>query len=1327
MSNHRHAGLLSCFLPQDRRLALAVDRALPEHCKGAVLLADVGGFTQLAERLCGEAGPRRGAEELGRLLRQLYDALIGIVEGWGGSVIGFSGDAFTAWFASEECDLVSTTTRAARCALALQEAMSSDVRTPAGLTLSVGLCAGAARRLVVGDPAQQCFDVLAGQLLDRVVQAESQAEAGTVVVDQATAQLLAHAGFVTQLITGGVQNDGAATQFFVLCPQPVAAGRQDLPPLPNLDPALLQPWVLPVVARRIALDTALLLDELRPVATLMVRFAGIAFDADEQAGAKLDRFVRWVQQTLAIYDGTLIDLTLGEESNYLYAVCGAPHAHDDDVVRALAAAQALISPPVQLGVGALRIGVSYGQMRAGLIGGASRHCYAVLGDAANLAFRLMNSCPAGAIRCDETVVQQSRERWHFQPLPPLHLKGKAALIMVWQPLGPKQEREPSSQLIGRAPELALLTGMIDQCDGAPHTLLIVGEAGIGKSQLIATMRQMLHQRGYCIYIGRGQSTEAQAPYAAWRSVIAAIVAERSSEMQLSPLLNDIHDLSLPENEFTRGLNARQRSEALNEYVAALLLSISEPLALILEDAHWFDSRSWELLLHLSRRAARHNNPLLLLISLRPLDSAAAGQSALRDLLRLPGVRWQQLSALTLNEVQALAAARLGCAAERVPPTLTQLLHRRAGGNPFLVEQLLMALCDQGVVRIVPDDDAPRCETDNDLSQAAARLPSTIQGLLLARLDRLPPDAQLTARIAAVVGPLFNLRQVRFAYDQLALTNSAGVKPALLTLAAQHITELEQPEPELSYRFCHALMHEATYETLLFAQRRDLHRVIAAWYEAEYPGEQGSRYYPLLAHHYREAEEPARERYYAVLAGVAAADRYANVEALAHFKRALALTDPADLRGRFDILLAREQIYDVLAERQPQAADLAALTELAAAMHDRAIMLKVNLREINFAFWTGDYATVTGRAAAAEAEAELLGDHDALIDLQRWQTWALMRSGAYERAQHHAARCLALAQASANQAGLLLAFDSLAVVATRRGAIDEAIAHQQRCLELSRALGLRRSEAIQIGNLGSHYWQQMRYEQAADYFRQSLTLACEIGDQRGEGWALGSLGQVFLQLGELEQAQWHLSKSLELMRAAGDRRYEGIMLCQLARLAALQALYGALVNNISLSTALNYCEQGLAILQAVNARDKVALAFLIKGQLLLAHGDIVAARLQYEAALTRWHELGHRLRCADALCGLAACALAAADLTTAVGLVDEVLEIIQTTPISAECEIAIIYQTCYKVLRASGDIRADTVHEAWRTWVLSQARQISNEEVRARFLASWQVGIVLARR
>ncbi|MDX1417173.1 MAG: response regulator, partial [Candidatus Promineifilaceae bacterium] len=296
------------YIPMDRRQALARGESLPEMTNGAALFADISGFTPLTAAFAAELGKKRGAEEMTRLIKRVFSVLIAEVHQYGGSVIGFSGDAITCWFDGQAI------LRAAACALAMQEAMAvfAAVLTPGGstvsLTLKVALAAGTVRRLVVGNPAVQLVEVLAGLTMDELDLAHHMAQAGEVVVSEDTVHDYMYLG-EWRASTGSatVANGESRVAVVTGLRGPVTPA-----PWPALEPLaddLARAWLLRPAYEMIQEGASHFMSELRRTHALFMKFEGIDFDADPLAGEKLDQFLRWAQGIIDHYGGHVLQLS----------------------------------------------------------------------------------------------------------------------------------------------------------------------------------------------------------------------------------------------------------------------------------------------------------------------------------------------------------------------------------------------------------------------------------------------------------------------------------------------------------------------------------------------------------------------------------------------------------------------------------------------------------------------------------------------------------------------------------------------------------------------------------------------------------------------------------------------------------------------------------------------------------------------------------------------------------------------------------------------------------------------------------------------------------
>jgi class 3 adenylate cyclase/CheY-like chemotaxis protein len=477
------ADTAAVYIPMDRRQALAHGATLPEHTTGAALFADISGFTALTETFARELGLQRGAEEITRQINQIHTVLIENVHRYRGSVVGFSGDAITCWFdsslpsASESPAAGNANLRALACALSMQADLKrfANLATPNGTTLSIGvkvaLAAGTARRWLVGDPAKQVIDVLVGSTIDDLSEAEHLAQRGEVVAPQSFTAGLGGSAIVSEWRAGN--------RFAILSglTTPVAAAPWPELPVDAITNEQAQVWLPPAVFEKVQNGQSAFLSELRPAAPLFLKFGGLDYDNDPQAQTKLDAFIRWVQSVIDEHDGAILQVTMGDKGSYIYIVFGAPLAHYDDAVRATLTALKLQQPPAQFNfLTDIRVGVTYGQMRAGAYGSPAQRSYGAIGDKTNLAARLMMAAAPNATLGDEAIYEAARDQIQFQTLPPITVKGKSQPLNVYQPLAPAPgQTTRSADDMGRAAQRALLIDHLSPADQlALKTASVIG-------------------------------------------------------------------------------------------------------------------------------------------------------------------------------------------------------------------------------------------------------------------------------------------------------------------------------------------------------------------------------------------------------------------------------------------------------------------------------------------------------------------------------------------------------------------------------------------------------------------------------------------------------------------------------------------------------------------------------------------------------------------------------------------------------------------------------------------------------------------------------------
>jgi len=1303
--------------------------ATADRFPAAVLFADVSGFTPLTEALAQKGA--EGPEELTRLLNHYFSHMIALIEAEGGEVVKFGGDALTVVFPTLQGDLNVATRRAQQAADAMQAAMSqfATLETsvgPVALGMKIGIGAGETLAAQVGGVGDRWEYVIAGDPLRQVAQAEHQAARGEIVLSPEAKA--------------------------VVSPQPLPSR-----PLPRLDwsrvqnpaavEAVLRAYVPHVVTAWLGEELREWLAVLRPMSVLFIGVSGVDY-ALTDAVPRLHTFLRAAQEVIQRYEGSINKLAVDDKGTIFIVLFGAPpRAHEDDPQRALRCALELQAMAATQGL-ELAIGVTTGRVFAGPVGSESRREYTVMGDTVNLAARLMGVAGTGQIRCDFETYRNARNRMTFDLLPSVRVKGKAGLIRIYRPTGEAaRESAPDARgaLIGRRAEVGRLQAALAGVRaGRSRVLLIEGGAGIGKSRLVEELIRLMREQGLAGLVGGGSSIEQQTPYRAWREIFTSYFyleelddpAQRQRRVQdhvgdvapdlveRLPLLNDVLHLGLPETPLTASLDTHLRHESLVSLLLALLRAwaAERPLVVILEDAHWFDSLSWDLTLQVARALIVSRVPLLVVVVMRPLDEKSARVEP-QTLAGLAEAERLSLESMTPEETVALAAARLGVADGGLPETIANLVRERAGGNPFFAGELVYALRDNGLITVETEDGATRCIVSGDLDRAAQALPDTIQGIVLSRIDRLPPEEQLTLKVAAVIGrtfgyaPLFNTLGVHMEVSH------GSLKIYLADLADLDLTPLDAPEPELTYIFKHIITQEVAYETLLFAQRRQLHRTVALWYERTFGdgGDASGRqeldsplapHYPLLVYHWHQAEDRERERRYAGLAGQRAAAQFANAEAAGYLSRALDLTPQADLVARYDLLLAREGVNDLRGEREAQARDLAALAALAEELDDDGKRAAVALRQANYYEATSDYGAALDaveRAIARAARTEELID-----DTEGYIAWGrmLVRQGDFDAAREPLERALTMARSIQNRHAEAQSLHRLGIVHYCQGDFEAALEHSQQALQSYRAGDHRQGEADVLSNLGVIHYESGDYPAARDYYERSLSIVRTTGDRWGETVALNNLGTVYCDLGDFAAARDYHQQALDIRIAIGDRWGEAMSLTNLG------LVHQGLRNHES---ARNHCERALVIQREIGDRRTEGYTLTYLGHALTDLGELKAAVKAYQAAVELRRELGQYSLLIDDWAGLAHIALVQGRPAQALEHVQDILSWIEVNSLEGIEYPLQVYLICYSILQATaqGDPasveRAQGVLAAAHSALMERAASISDEALRLKFL------------
>ena len=869
-------------------------------------------------------------------------------------------------------------------------------------------------------------------------------------------------------------------------------------------------------------------DERRIVTVLfadLVGFTSLSESRDpEQVKNLVDRcFERLVADVTAF--GGRVDKIIGDA---VVALFGAPVAHEDDAERAVRAAlqmqETLRTFAGEIDVDMqLRIGVNTGEVLVGALRAGGD--YTAMGDVVNVANRLQTLARPGQVVVGEATHAATRQVVEYEPMGSVQAKGRDEPVSAWAAecaLAPpgRRPRRVRTPLVGREHELELLRHALATAAGRrrPQLVLLLGEAGIGKSRLAeeaaglaASEHGAIVVEGRCIPYGEANvwwpiaealrqaceidpTDSSEQSKAKLREAVATTIGVDPSSTEGVRLVDGLHYLLGHDSPLQDVDPARAREEA-RRAVHALIegMARSRLLVIVLSELHWADQLVLDLVNDLFQRS--RGLQVVLVATARPeLQDRWAPQAGRHNVLLL------HVDPLHDRDAERLLVALLG---EQPPADLRAVLLDRSGGNPFFLEEMVALLVEAGVLT----QEGGRYRLGD--TAAAQDLPATLRGLVSARLDALVPAERETLEDAAVIGHSGSLAALEALAASRGGTSSATVDDLIRK-------DLLQVDDDDEWAFRSDLVREVAYETLTKAERARRHAALARWLDAH-----DDEDLQQLAHHYGTAAILAKEL--GAIAGVPddiCHTALMTIEKAAHWSKqqdfpyvtvrlldqAEELLDDDDVKNRRRLLLARAQARAALRQLPEARADLDAvrLTDDEARRHPDA--------------WAR-YLSVRGDLEQKE------GDHErALATLE--EAVARWREVDDPRETAEALRCLGFTRL---------------VSGDLRGA-EEPIAE---ALATFRDIGDRRGEAWALQNLAWISFGGGDLATAEERLNASIRMFTEIGDFGGRGWAIGLLGFVRYFEGNLEEAGRLAEGILPESRETADRWALGMTLVLLA--------------------------------------------------------------------------------------------------------------------------------------------------------------------------------------
>ena len=1052
---------------------------------GTLVSADISGFTALSERLASRG--KQGAEELSTLICDCFEGMIDASVGRGGDILKFGGDALLVWFEG-----AGHAERAASAALAMQRVIRLERRTTDGrrvhLSISIGLNSGAHHVLHVRGAVPDLM--VTGPGVTATVRAESDAEAGMILLSPSTAALLPD-GWV-----GDAHRSGYALR-----------RRVPHPPTHDLDAPRSFPGsaaeFVPVEHQEVV--EAGIDNEHRQVAVSFLTFSG----TDELiARGDVDLVARRVQDaTAAIHEacernGTYVLATdVSVDGGKWVIAAGAPRAHGNNEDRLLRTVRSVVDLDPGL---RLHAGVNRGSLFAGDLGSAKRRVYTTLGDAMNLAARLGARAADGQIVVSRTAFEWSSQEFEVDPLVPFHVKGKAAPIHAGV-LGAFVGRRPDglaadSPLVGRDAELARLADAVERsADGTARTLWVTGEPGVGKTRLLAELATTT--RGAEVVVMRCSALDRLHGRSAIADVLRALlglkyespgdeVVERvrgfaedrlGASAPLAPLLGPVLDVEIPATPQSARvpveLRADRTAQLLIESISAL---VDRHTVLLVDDGQHADDTTARTLSLLA--TAGLELPLTSIIVTSP--ELVEGDDVL-DVLPLGR-----------DATNELVDALVGDA--NVSTDTVRELVERCGGNPMFASELLNAVLD-----------------------GALGVPDTLDVAIESRLDRLDPGDRHVLRTAAVLGNEVEI-------DALAEL----VGPELLRDHDRwdRLAEfLERVGPGV-VRFRFDAHRRVAYESLPYRARRSLHRTVLERLDRSVD-ERGRDRLALLAHHAAGTGDETLAWRHAVAAAAAAADDGMFGDAARLYRLAWdarRASDPASLR---DVAERAGDVFEIAGDFEAAEAVYARAMALSTEPVDRARLWR---KRGDVAERRGDYGAA--RRAYGRAERALRSmpwsqviSEQAQLDCAR--SGLALRQSQFGESWQYGNRSLSQAQligdwATAAHAALMV--DNLINRMSWSGvqvARPDVRGLHERAGDL---LGVARW----LTNQAVDRYYEGLWDEAVEMYRESAEECARFGHLASEATALNNIAEIDSDRGRYDEARSLLRSARRSWRAIG---------------------------------------------------------------------------------------------------------------------------------------------------------------------------------------------------
>jgi class 3 adenylate cyclase/tetratricopeptide (TPR) repeat protein len=900
------------------------------------------------------------------------------------------------------------------------------------------------------------------------------------------------------------------------------------------------------------------------------------------------------------YEGTLARM-MGDG---IMAFFGAPLAHEDDPERAVLAGLAIIDEigpfcekirkelDLEFNV---RVGINTGIVVVGDIGSDLAMEYTAMGDTVNMAARMEETAEPGTVQVSEETYQMIAPLFDTVALEGVEVKGRQEPVQTYRIVAPKSKPGKlrgveglSSPLVGRSEEFERLKeALAGLQQGKGGIAFLIGEAGLGKSRLIQEVEREWFGSGKdesTWSVVRGISYDTTQPYSLFQQIIrqsCGIEPEDPPDVILKKLeafaqevTPEIADqtgqaiklmMAIRDEGDGRPQATGDRKREIQSNVLDLLRStILEPSVLVIDDLHWSDAASAELLEHMLQMT--DSNPAMIICAMRPYRGSPAWQLKLAAETRFPH-RYTEINLEPLSSEYSADLVGNLLEISDIPPALSGMILEKSEGNPFFVEELIRTLIDSGVV--VRDETGEHWRATAEIENIS--VPDNLQALLTARIDRLDREIRQTVQLASVIGRTFYFRVLEVIADVQDVLN-------------EHLNTLQRVElilertriPEIEFMFRHDLTRDAAYNSILKRKRAKFHLRVGEAIEEIFP-ERLEEEAHLLAYHYREAKEDEKALNYYTLAGNAARRVSAYTEAIDHYSHALEIANRVEASAaQLSFLFTRlGRIYELAGQYDEALENYRQLESLGnirsePALEMAALNAMATIHAIPSLYMNSEQAEEYAKRALSLAED---------LDDPRGKAkslWNLMLVENYAERDHQAAtdygeRSLAIARENDLEEEIAFALHDLSRAYTQGGQLERAIKINEEARTHWERLG--NPEMLADNLTSSSFMASLSgdIQQGIELAEAGLDLSRQNGNFWGQGYSLMGLGLLRTEFGDIKGG----FEAFEEGTSLADRAdFTGAGVFVHAVMAWLLARFGALerANEIVERTRPNWDER-----------------------------------------------------------------------------------------------------------------------------------------------------------